>query len=347
MSNLQTEKSAYTGLESPVDVNVDIHKQKCKDHTDENQSFYCEKHYVCICGRCVFSNHFSCLETVVDLNNVQHDEEHANKSVSTLQVLDQEMDHIMAEIDENRQINDTCRSNYAKDIHEFHEALVQQLKMLMIKAEKESDNLHKQNTDVLDETALKCNEHKQVLRQQIQYLDELEHKKHYKHLFVALQGMEKNINSFKDKNVRFRHENHIYQYEFVRNFKIDKLIKEDQHIGKLKIECDGSEEVIEITEEKVAGVADKGMRDEKNEEKIPDEKENAKSYPLEHENFEGLQRDYGEKLERIKELEESIRKREEVHRHKEIQFDEQLKEKDMTISKLKKALMLKKRNATV
>ncbi len=246
---METEKSTDTGIELPVDVDVDIHKQKCKEHTDENQSFYCEKHYVCICGRCVFSNHFGCLDTVVDLNNVQHDIEHVNKYVLTLQELDEEIDRIIAEIYENRRLNDKCRSSFANDINEFHGALVQQLKMLMTKAEKESDNLHKQNTDVLNETEVKCKEHKQVLRQQMEHLHELEHKKHYRHLFVAIERMGENIVSLKENNIKCRHENYIKEYEFVRNLKFDQLIGKDEYIGTLKIECDGSEEVIEIFEE--------------------------------------------------------------------------------------------------
>ncbi|KAH3786872.1 hypothetical protein DPMN_164986 [Dreissena polymorpha] len=38
MSNLETAKSTDTLVKSPVDT--DIHKQKCKDHIDENQSFF-------------------------------------------------------------------------------------------------------------------------------------------------------------------------------------------------------------------------------------------------------------------------------------------------------------------
>ncbi|XP_052222834.1 golgin subfamily A member 6-like protein 22 isoform X2 [Dreissena polymorpha] len=346
--NLQTEKSADTGLTSPIDVDADIHKQKCKDHTDENQSFYCEKHYACICGRCLFSNHFSCLEMVVDLNNAQHDAEHVNKSVSTLHVLDEEIDHIMSELDENRRQNDKCRSIFTEEIHEFHGSLVQQLNMLMAKAEEESDNFHKQNIDVLDDTELKCKEHKQVLRQHIQYLNELEHKNHYRHLFVALKKMEMHIDSLKDKNVRCRHENRraIQKYEFVSNLKFDELIGEDEHIGTLKIECDGSEEVIDIVDEKASAVADERTGDERNEDKTSDEKANTqRDDRLEHERVQGTQRHYDEEIERLKELEESIRKREETHSKKEIEHDEKLKclkENEIAISNLEKSINFEK-----
>ncbi|XP_052222830.1 golgin subfamily A member 6-like protein 1 [Dreissena polymorpha] len=323
MFNLQTEKSTDTGLESLVDADVDIHKQKCKDHTDENQSFYCKKHDICICGRCVFSNHFSCMETMVDLNNVQHDAEHMHNSVSTLQVLDEEIDRIMAEIDENRRLNDKCRSSFEKEINGFHESLVQKLIFLKTNAEKESDNLHKQNADVLDETELKCKEHKLVLRQQIEYLKTLEHKKHYRYLFIEHKRIENNIDSFKDKNLKCRHHNHIKEYEFVRNY---ELIGEDDNIGRLTIECDGSEEVTEM-DVKMASAADEDRkRDKLYAEKAPDEKVNPMRYCLEHEHFHCIHREYGEKLERLQKLEECMQ------------------EKDMKISKQEEHICIEKEN---
>ncbi|KAH3786876.1 hypothetical protein DPMN_164990 [Dreissena polymorpha] len=134
MSSLETAISTDTGLKSPVDT--DIHKQKCKDHTDENQSFYCETHDACICGRCVISTHTSCLDSVIDLNNILHDAESANTRLSSLHELDDEIDRIMVNIDENRRVNDTCRSTSAKEINNLHIELVDQLKILITKAEK-------------------------------------------------------------------------------------------------------------------------------------------------------------------------------------------------------------------
>ncbi|XP_052226741.1 uncharacterized protein LOC127841736 isoform X2 [Dreissena polymorpha] len=243
ISNFKTEITTGTGLKSPVDS--DIHKQTCKDHSDENQSLYCVKHDACICGRCVISNHASCLDSVVDLNNILHDAENMNKRLSTLQELDDEIDRTMVTIDENRRMNDTFRSSSAKEINKLHIELVDQLKLLITKAEKESDELHKQNADILDETELKCKEQKLVLRMQKELLDELQNKKHYRHLFVALKRNIKTIDFVKDNNARCRQETNIKEYEFVRNLKLVELFKDDQKIGTFTTACDGSDEVIE------------------------------------------------------------------------------------------------------
>ncbi|KAH3793990.1 hypothetical protein DPMN_147519 [Dreissena polymorpha] len=73
--------------------------------------------------------------------------------------------------------------------------------------------------------------------------------------------------------------------------------------------------------------------------------ENAKRDRWKPENFQAIQREYDEKLDRLKGLEERIRKREEIHRQKEIDYDKKLKclqEKEMTIFKKEKCVNIEK-----
>ncbi|KAH3786875.1 hypothetical protein DPMN_164989 [Dreissena polymorpha] len=79
----------------------------------------------------------------------------------------------------------------------------------------------------------------------MELIDELEIKKHYRHLFVALKRNGKKIELVKDQNARCRQETKIKEYEFIRNLQLVELIREYQQIGTFTTACDESDEVIE------------------------------------------------------------------------------------------------------
>ncbi|KAH3855851.1 hypothetical protein DPMN_098421 [Dreissena polymorpha] len=100
----------------PLRREKDIHEQKCSLHVTENLALYCEKHDASICGRCIRSNHMTCIDSIVDLHDITFDERRTSERISTLMNLEQEICKIEKHVEENMNSNDECQETYMNAI---------------------------------------------------------------------------------------------------------------------------------------------------------------------------------------------------------------------------------------
>ncbi|KAH3809027.1 hypothetical protein DPMN_137390 [Dreissena polymorpha] len=74
-----------------VPVEKDIHEQKCQMHATDPQSFYCGKHEVTICGRCLLIDHKTCTNEIVDLHTTTFDEHKTDELIDSLKEIEEEI----------------------------------------------------------------------------------------------------------------------------------------------------------------------------------------------------------------------------------------------------------------
>ncbi|KAH3849974.1 hypothetical protein DPMN_092379 [Dreissena polymorpha] len=194
----------------------------------------------------MYANHRACLDDIIDLNNVKHDENGTNELTNTLKQLEEEISGIDKRVAENLKLNDECKETCLKDIKEYTQKLHDILDLLREKAVKNVIVKHTYNDTNIRAVENVCKEAKKRFMKKCSLIYDLSHKKHERHLFVVSKRLDKEVDEIKTIIRQSNLGNNIAKFSFLPNKTIECTFKNDfTDIGQLHETGDGSDEVVE------------------------------------------------------------------------------------------------------
>ncbi|KAH3849990.1 uncharacterized protein LOC127874395 isoform X2 [Dreissena polymorpha] len=192
------------------------------------------------------ANHKACLDDIIDLNNVKHDEYGTTELTNTLKQLEEEISGIDRRVAENLKLNDECKETCLKDITEYTKKLHDRLDLLREKAVQNVNVKHTHNDTNIRTVENLCKEAKERVMKKSDLIYDLLHKKHERHLFVVSKRLGKEVDEIKTIIRQSNLENNITKFSFLPNRTIECTFQNDfNDIGQLHETCDGSDEVVE------------------------------------------------------------------------------------------------------
>ncbi|XP_052814397.1 uncharacterized protein LOC128241478 isoform X2 [Mya arenaria] len=228
------------GTENPNDILRDITEERCKQHLTEKAIFLCKIHDSTICGRCLHSEHRSCVEEVVDLLHevVNIDCEKVNTMKSLLMEIKNEILLLKNEAEHSKE---NCNKNADKCVQEcmgLGNKIKQRVDELTSGTRNGITKKHNENLTTHSHITKMCDEKTKWCHDAESKIDSFVDKNMAGHLYLMNRHFEKEVSDVRSHLKEFKHKHTFKEFGFKENDVILECLFQD-----LEEVCEQQEEV--------------------------------------------------------------------------------------------------------